>query len=57
MPYKAEQRGENWVVINTETDQVKATHEPPEAQGKAERQVKLLHAVEKDPAWTQEKES
>jgi hypothetical protein len=54
MPYKAEQRGEDWVVINTDTEEVKATHEPPDAQDKAERQVKLLHAVENDPNWNPE---
>ena len=51
MPYKAVPNGENYDVVNTETDDVKATHEPPDAKEKAERQVKLLHAVENDPEW------
>lgn len=51
MPYKAEQRGDDWVVINTETEEVKATHQPPEAKEKAERQVRLLEAIENDKGW------
>lgn len=45
MPYKAEERDGEWVVINTETDEVKAHHESKEA---AERQVRLLHEIEKE---------
>lgn len=37
---------ENYEVINTETDDVKAVHEPPNAKEKADRQVELLHEVE-----------
>lgn len=51
MAYEARADGENWVVVNTETDEVKATHTPPEAQEKAERQVRLLHEVEASPDW------
>jgi hypothetical protein len=51
MPYKIRQAGENYEVINTETEDVKATHTPPDAKEKAEKQVKLLHAVENDPEW------
>lgn len=51
MPYKVVQNGENYDVVNTETDEVKATHEPPDAKEKAERQVKLLHEIENDPEW------
>ena len=51
MPYKAEKQGENWVVKNTETNEVKATHEPPEAEEKAKRQVRLLEAIEHDQGW------
>lgn len=51
MPYKAIQNGEDWDVVNTETNEVKATHKPPDAKEKAERQIKLLHEVEKDPEW------
>lgn len=51
MPYEIRQQGENYEVINSETHEVKATHEPPDAKEKAERQVKLLHAIEEDPDW------
>lgn len=54
MPYKIEQDGEKWNVVNTETEEVVAIHEPPDAKEKAERQVKLLHEVENDPAWDEE---
>jgi hypothetical protein len=51
MPYKAEERDGNWVVINTETDEVKATHEPPDAEDKARRQVRLLESIENHEEW------
>lgn len=51
MPYEIKANGENYDVINSETGEVKATHEPPDAKEKAEHQVKLLHAVENDPEW------
>ena len=52
MPYRAvETENGNWEVINTETDEVKATHEPPDAKEKAERQIHVLEAVENDPEW------
>lgn len=51
MPYEIKQNGENWDVINSETKEVKATHTPPDAKEKAERQVKLLHDVEAHPGW------
>ena len=53
MPYSVrKQEGtENYEVINTETDEVKAVHEPPDAKEKAEKQVHLLHAVEHDESW------
>jgi len=54
MPYEIRKNGENYDVVNTETDEVKATHEPPDAKEKAERQVKLLHEVENDPEWDAE---
>lgn len=52
MPYEI-RAGENetYDVVNKDTGQVKATHEPPDAKDKAERQVKLLHAIEHDPNW------
>lgn len=55
MPYEAVRgEGEEFNVINSETKEVKATHQPPDAKEKAERQVKLLNEVEKDPGWDAE---
>lgn len=51
MPYEIRQEGEDFVVINKDTGDVKATHKPPEAKEKAERQVRLLNAIEHDPNW------
>lgn len=51
MPYEIKQDGEAYLVINKDTGETKARHEPPEAKEKAERQVHLLHAVENDPNW------
>lgn len=51
MSYKVEKRGENYVVINEETGDVKATHTPPDAKEKAERQVRLLEAIQHDEGW------
>ena len=51
MPYEVRKNGENYEVINAETKEVKAVHEPPDAEEKAEKQVKLLHAVENNPNW------
>jgi hypothetical protein len=51
MPYEVKQNGENWEVLNSDTKEVKAVHEPPDAKEKAEKQVRLLHAVENDPGW------
>lgn len=46
MPYKIQEDGEDYVVINTETGMEKARHAPPDAKDKAEKQVKLLHELE-----------
>lgn len=53
MPYEARKAegSEDYEVINSETKEVKATHSPPDAKEKAERQVELLHDVEKDGSW------
>lgn len=51
MPYEIRKSGENYEVINKETQEVKATHEPPDAKDKAEKQVRLLNAIENDPGW------
>lgn len=48
MPYEIKQVGEAYEVINTETKEVKARHEPPDAKEKAEAQVSLLHHVESE---------
>jgi hypothetical protein len=48
MPYEIRQNGENYDVVNTDTGEVKATHEPPDAKEKAEKQVELLRHVEND---------
>lgn len=53
MPYSIRQQegSENWEVINSDTEEVKAVHEPPNAKDKAEKQVRLLEAIEHDPNW------
>lgn len=51
MPYEIRKSGENYEVINSETHEVKATHEPPDAEEKAKRQVRLLEAIEHDESW------
>jgi hypothetical protein len=53
MPYEAKKKegSEDWVVINTQNGEVKATHQPPEAEEKAKNQVRLLEAIENDPEW------
>lgn len=51
MPYEIRKNGEGYDVVNKETNEVKASHEPPDAKEKAERQVDLLESIEKDPAW------
>ena len=57
MPYEVRQSGENYEVINSDTKEVKAVHEPPEAKEKAERQVRLLEAIEHNPHWEPKDES
>jgi hypothetical protein len=51
MPYEIKQSGDNYEVINKDTGDVKATHEPPDAKEKAEKQVRLLESIENDPEW------
>lgn len=48
MPYKAEERDGKWVIINTDTDEVRAERDNEED---AKRFVKLLTAIENDPSW------
>ncbi len=51
MPYKIEADGENYKVINSDTGETKAVRQPPDAKEKAERQVRLLEAIEHNPGW------
>jgi hypothetical protein len=53
MPYEVKKKedSEAYEVINSETKEVKATHEPPDAKEKAEAQVRLLDAIEHDESW------
>jgi hypothetical protein len=51
MPYSVRKNGEDYEVINEDTGEVKATHKPPDAKEKADRQVRLLEAIEHDPEW------
>lgn len=46
MPYKIREDGEDYLVINAETEEVKARHQPPDAKLKAEKQVRLLEGIE-----------
>jgi len=48
MPYGIRKRGNKWVLLNTETMDVKGTHESEE---KAKRQMRLLQAIEHNPDW------
>lgn len=53
MPYEIRKLPDEdaYEVINKDTGEVKARHEPPDAKEKAERQVRLLEAVEHDEGW------
>lgn len=46
MPYEIKADGDNYQVVNTDTGAVKATHQPPDAKQKAEKQVHLLEGLE-----------
>lgn len=49
MPYEIRHKeGNGYEVINSETKDVKATHSTKED---AERQVRLLNAIEHNPEW------
>ena len=48
MPYKIEKEGNEFQVINTDSGEVKASHDTKE---KAEKQVELLHKLENDKWW------
>lgn len=51
MPYEMKKEGEDFVVVNKATGEVRAKHTPPDAEEKAKRQVILLNEIEKDPSW------
>lgn len=52
MPYEIRPvDGNGYEVINSDTKDVKGKHETKED---AERQVRLLHAIENDPSWEAE---
>jgi len=51
MPYEIRQSGDKYEVVNKNTGDVKATHEPPNAKEKAESQVRLLESIENDSDW------
>lgn len=44
MPYKVTPNGDSFDVVNTQTEDVKATHDTKE---EADKQVELLNAIEK----------
>lgn len=46
MPYEIRKDGDCYYVVNKDTGEVKAKHEPPDAKQKAERQVRLLDGIE-----------
>lgn len=46
VPYEIRKDGDCYYVVNSETGEVKAEHEPPNAKEKAERQVRLLDGIE-----------
>ena len=46
MPYEVSKDGDKWCVYNSDTKEKKACHDTEED---ANRQVRLLHAVENDP--------
>lgn len=49
MPYeKRKVEGDGWEVVNSQTKAVKAKHSTEED---ADRQIRLLHAIENDPSW------
>lgn len=53
MPYKARkaEESDNWEVINEDTEEVRATHEPPDAEEKAKKQAELLNHIDESPDW------
>lgn len=51
MPYEIRQSGDTYEVVSKDTHRVVATHMPPDAKEKAEKQVHLLEAVEHNPQW------
>ena len=48
MPYEVRKNGDSYEVINKDTGDVKAKHTSKED---ADKQVRLLEAIEHDPEW------
>lgn len=46
MPYAIRKEGADYLVVNKDTDEVKARHSPPDGEEKAKKQINLLHAIE-----------
>jgi len=42
VPYAVEKRGDKWVTINSDTNEVKGTHD---SKAKATRQMRLLYMI------------
>jgi hypothetical protein len=53
MPYKVRKQegSDNYEVVNEDSGDVKAIHEPPDAKEKADAQVRLLEEIEKHEGW------
>jgi hypothetical protein len=51
MPYETRPVGDKVEVVSKDTGRVVATHLPPDAQDKADKQIHLLEAVEHDKNW------
>lgn len=49
MPYEIKPNGSEFEVVNKDTGEVKAKHS---THADAEKQVRLLHAMENDPGWS-----
>jgi hypothetical protein len=48
MPYEIRKNGSSYEVVNKDTKEVKAKHSTKED---AEKQIRLLEAIEHDPGW------
>lgn len=51
-PHEEEHEGVDcWVVENTDVDEVRTHHEPPNAQADAEETADLLNEIDHSEAW------